>query len=68
MLQDASIKATAQLCDVAPSTAFCWRHRFLTLLSQAKPEALVGIVETDEMCFLESHKGKRGLENPRKRD
>lgn len=67
MLSGSSIRATAITCDVATSTAFRWRHRFLQLLSNAKPIALSGIIEADETYFLESHKGERGLRHPRKR-
>jgi len=67
MLNGTSIAKTSAACQVATSTAFRWRHRFLQLLSQGKPVVLSGIVETDEAYFRESHKGERGLIHPKKR-
>ena len=56
-------------CEVAYSTAFRGRHRFLSALTLDKPQRLFGIVEADETFILESFKGKRsGLPRaPRKR-
>lgn len=60
-----SLNEAAQRLDVAVSTAFRWRHRFLERLSALNPEQLSGVVEVDETFFLESFKGqRRGL--PRK--
>ena len=67
MLQGTSVKATAEMCGVATSTSFRWRHRFLRLLKSAKPSYLTGIVEADETYFRKSHKGARDVEAPRKR-
>jgi hypothetical protein len=65
MIDGVSLAQAAQRCDVHPTTAFRWRHRFLAALSGDKPKALSGIVEGDETFILESFKGKRsGL--PRK--
>jgi hypothetical protein len=41
------------------TTAFRWRHRFLSALNLGKPTSLSGIVEADETFVLESFKGKR---------
>ncbi len=46
--QGLSIHAAANTLDVAPSTAFRWRHRFLALAQDAKTGSLTGIVEADE--------------------
>lgn len=54
-----SVAKAARRCGVHYTTAFRWRHRFLTALSSDKPRALSGIVESDETFVLESHKGKR---------
>ena len=54
-----SVAKAARRCGVHYTTAFRWRHRFLTALSSDKPRALRGIVESDETFVLESHKGKR---------
>lgn len=52
--------AGAQL-QVAPSTAFRWRHRFLQLAQQAKPGLLGGVVKVDETYQLRSFKGQKVL-------
>jgi transposase-like protein len=51
-------KAAGQL-QVARSTAFRWRHRFLALPQAIKARSLGGIVEADETCVLKSCKGQR---------
>ena len=56
-----TVKASAARCDVAVSTAFRWRHRFLAA-ARSDSEVLKGIVEADETYVLESRKGARGLE------
>ena len=55
-----TVKASAARCDVAVSTAFRWRHRFLAA-ARSDSEVLKGIVEADETYALESRKGARGL-------
>lgn len=55
-----TVSKAAQRCDVAYTTAFRWRHRFLAALNLDKPQRLSGIVEADETFILESFKGKRG--------
>src|SRR3954452_12875642 len=52
--------ASAERCGVALSTAFRWRHRFLT--SPAVSPILTGIVEADETFVLRSYKGSRAWE------
>ena len=59
--QGLSIPQVAQQLDIAWSTAFRWRHRFLQLPSQCQASALHGIAEADESYFLESSKGQRAL-------
>ena len=59
--QGLSIPQVAQQLDIAWSTAFRWRHRFLQLPSQRQASALHGIAEADESYFLESCKGQRAL-------
>ena len=59
--QGLSIPQVAQQLDIAWSTAFRWRHRFLQLPSQRQASALHGIAEADESYFLESSKGQRVL-------
>ena len=56
---------TAARCGIAASTAFRWRHRFLTAPALDKAVRLDGIVEADETFILESFKGRRtGLPRP----
>jgi hypothetical protein len=67
MLDSHSIRrAAAQLGGAA--TSLRWRHRFLALSKDDRPQFLSGIAEADEMYVLESHKGARTLGlAPRKR-
>jgi transposase-like protein len=53
-----TVRKSADRCDLAVSTAFRWRHRFLRAIrTDAAP--LRGIVEADETYVLESQKGSR---------
>lgn len=61
-----TIKASAERCGIAPSTAHRWRHRFLAAVKQA-PDRLAGIVEADETFVLESRKGERKLDRKARR-
>jgi transposase-like protein len=54
-----SLVKAAERCGVAVTTAFRWRHRFLSAPALDKPGQLTGIVEADETFILESFKGKR---------
>ena len=58
-----TVRGSAVNCDIAKTTSFRWRHRFLknaVILSRK----LSGIVEADETFFLQSNKGERTLERP----
>jgi transposase-like protein len=59
LISGESLALAAKRCDVDPSTAFRWRHRFLAALNLDKPSSLSGLVEADETFILESFKGKR---------
>jgi transposase-like protein len=59
LISGESLAQAATRCDVHPTTAFRWRHRFLTALNLDKPTSLSGLVEADETFILESFKGKR---------
>jgi transposase-like protein len=61
------IRLAAVELDVAPSTAFRWRHRFLELAQPVKAAGLTGVVEADETFFRRSSKGQRPGRAPRKR-
>jgi transposase-like protein len=68
MLDSRSIRRAAEQLGVAGATTFRWRHRFLALSKDDRPQRLAGIAEADEMYLLESHKGSRTLARaPRKR-
>jgi transposase-like protein len=54
-----SLVKAADRCDVAVTTAFRWRHRFLAAPALDKPSQLTGIIEADETFILESFKGRR---------
>lgn len=59
-----TIRRAARACGIAKNTSFRWRHRFLTLPAQTKPDRLQGIVEADETFFPLSFKGQRSLPRP----
>ncbi len=54
-----TVAKAAKRCEVDYTTAFRWRHRFLSALNSDKPASLEGIVEADETFILESFKGRR---------
>src|SRR3954451_19854126 len=60
--QSLSVGDTVQ-CQVALTTAFRWRHRFLKAL-KTTTTPLRGIVEADETYLLDSRKGDRQLDRP----
>jgi len=59
-----TVVASAERCGVAVSTAFRWRHRFLTAREATPP--LTGIVEAEEAFVLLSFKGSRAWERAEK--
>jgi transposase-like protein len=59
LISGESLAKTAARCGIAASTAFRWRHRFLSAPAHDKPSRLNGIVEADETFILESFKGRR---------
>jgi transposase-like protein len=59
-----SVRAAAARAGVNASTAFRWRHRFLSARKDLRDQRLTGIVEIDECFILASRKGERRL--PRK--
>jgi transposase-like protein len=60
LIEGESLAKAAERCQIHPSTAFRWRHRFLAALNLDKPKSLSGVVEADETFILESFKGRRG--------
>jgi len=68
MLMGLSIEKCAKQTGICIQTSFDWRHKVLSSFEQACPEGFQGIVESDDIFFLESGKGSRDLERaPRKR-
>jgi transposase-like protein len=65
--QGLSVNQAAAVLEVATTTAFRWRHRFLQLAQVVKALELTGVVEADETFFLRSSKGQRPGRKPRKR-
>ena len=61
MHEGLSLNQVAARLNIARSTAFRWRHRFLALPKTVQAQALVGIAEADEAYFRKSAKGQRGL-------
>jgi len=62
-----SVHAAAKKLQVAPSTAFRWRHRFLAHAQTVKAKALIGIAEADETFILRSNKGQHHIERKARR-
>jgi hypothetical protein len=54
-----SVRKAAARLGVHRTTAFRWRHRFLTVARETKDQYLGGVVEADEAYFLRSFKGQR---------
>lgn len=67
LFQGLSVSKAATALDVAHTTAFRWRHRFLQLAQTVKASALTGVVEADETFFLRSSKGQCTARKARKR-
>ena len=60
-----TLHEVAENLNIAVSTAFRWRHRFLALPKTVQAQALIGIAEADETYFLRPNKGRRkGLGRP----
>jgi len=68
LISGESVAKAAERCAIDHTTAFRWRHRFLSALNLDKPTSLSGIVEADETFILESYKGQhKGLPRPSRR-
>lgn len=61
MLLGNSIKKCAEQTGICIQTSFDWRHKILSAFDQATPNGFEGIVESDDIFFLESGKGNRVL-------
>jgi transposase-like protein len=58
-----TVRGSAAQCEVAVTTAFRWRHRFLKAV-KTTTAPLRGIVAADETYLLDSRKGDRQLDRP----
>lgn len=56
LIEGKSISFCASHNQIAISTSFRWRHKFLKTISNIKSEHLHGIVETDETFFFNLQK------------
>ncbi len=63
-----TLREAAGHCDIALTTSFHWRHRFLQISTLIQPSKLEGIIEADETFYPYSEKGDRHLSRePKKR-
>ncbi len=62
-----SVRRSARLLHVSPTTAFRWRHALLTAARERDDVQLGGWVELDWTWFAYSEKGRRRLDRPAKR-
>lgn len=67
LTQSLTVRRAAKHCGISKSTAFLWRHRFLSRIADHQAQHESGIVEADETFFLESFKGRRELPRPPRR-
>lgn len=61
MSEGLSVRKAGARMGVHRTTAFRWRHRFLTVPRDTKHGHLTGVVEADETYVLRSYKGQRHL-------
>jgi transposase-like protein len=64
ILESTTVRAAARLVGVHKNTSFRWRHRFLDITKNDRPQQLDGIAEADELYLLESEKGARKIDRP----
>ncbi len=60
-----TIRSAAKQVGISIPTSFRWRHRFLDLISENRPETFTGIIEVDETYFLYSEKGNKIISETR---
>jgi hypothetical protein len=61
MLRSETVRQAAVATGVHRNTSFRWRHCFLSLVEDNRPQQLDGIAEVDETYLLESEKGSRHI-------
>ena len=62
LLSGYSIRKSAKETGISIQTSFDWRHKLLTSFSSVSVEEFQGIVESDDLFFAYSEKGKRNLD------
>lgn len=62
MIENKSLDKISSQMGINKKTAFDWRHKILSSLSQDTGKEMEGIVESDETFFEESSKGSKGLD------
>lgn len=68
MSEEKSLDKIKDILEINKKTAFDWRHKILSSLSDIDKGDFAGITESDETFFLQSEKGKRVEgRKPRKR-
>lgn len=61
MLLGYSIKQCGEETGICIQTSFDWRHKILNSFNEQRPNSFIGIVESDDIFFLESEKGSRKI-------
>ncbi len=68
MIESVSLAKAAERCGVHPTTAYRWRHRFLSAPALDKPQTLRGVVEADEHSRIVQRPALRsGAQSPQTR-
>jgi len=62
-----SLKEIASKVGISHQTAFDWRHKILSAVNVDTDDKFEGIAEIDDVWFLYSQKGRKGLKYSRKR-
>jgi transposase-like protein len=62
MHQSKSLDKIKEGLGIHKKTAFDWRHKILSSLDDAQKDNFNGIVESDETFFLQSDKGRQGID------
>ena len=59
-----TLRKSAERVGISFQTAFNWRHKILSSLSEVESDNFAGIVEADEFYLQFSEKGERNLRRP----
>lgn len=62
MLMGYSIKKCGEETKICIQTSFDWRHKIISAFDEQRPSTFGGIIESDDIFFLESGKGSRQLD------